>query len=93
MGGRGPETSNGGMFYNLVTNPTEPGSDAKFENLTNPEKVIGGGVLNFEVSGTTTIDGKFMGAGVQQKVQVDMTCVPIEESDQPVHLCSLIGVF
>ena len=58
MGGRGPETSNGGMFYNLVTNPTEPGSDAKFENLTNPEKVIGGGVLNFQVSGTTTIDGK-----------------------------------
>ena len=53
MGGRGQSTTSGGMFYNLVTDPTEPGSNG----VSTHGKTIGGGVLTFEVSGTTTIDG------------------------------------
>ena len=56
MGG-GSENNNGGMFYNLVTDPSEPGSNGIFEDIHSPEETVGGGVLSFEVSGTTTIDG------------------------------------
>ena len=58
MGGKGENTNNGGLFYNYVTDPTEPGSNGIFESVSAPEETIGGGVLNFDVSGTTTIDGK-----------------------------------
>ena len=57
MGGQGQETTSGGMFYNLVTDPTEAGSNGIFEDITASEETIGGGVLTFQVSGTTTIDG------------------------------------
>ena len=59
MGGCGPETDNGGMYYNLVVDPTEPGSNGIFVDAVAEisEETIGGGVLNFEVTGTTTIDG------------------------------------
>ena len=57
MGGKGENTNNGGLFYNYVTDPTEPGSNGIYEDVDNPEETIGGGVLNFDVSGTTTIDG------------------------------------
>ena len=53
MGGKGQSTASGGMFYNLVTDPTEPGSNGKASG----GETIGGGILDFEVSGTTTIDG------------------------------------
>ena len=58
MGGSGDQTDSGGLFYNLVTDPTEPGSNGIYDDITAPEETIGGGVLTFEVSGTTTIDGK-----------------------------------
>ena len=57
MGGKGENTNNGGLFYNYVTDPTEPGSNGIYEDVDNSEETIGGGVLNFDVSGTTTIDG------------------------------------
>ena len=59
MGGRADNVNNGGMFYNLVTDPIEPGSNGIFEDIVAPEETIGGGVLAFDVSGTTTIDGTF----------------------------------
>ena len=59
MGGSGDQTDSGGLFYNLVTDPTEPGSNGIYDDITAPEETIGGGVLTFEVSGTTTIDGKY----------------------------------
>ena len=60
MGGLGEETDNGGMFHGLTTDPTDPGSNGKFEDILQniEEETIGGGVLYFEVSKTTTIDGK-----------------------------------
>ena len=59
MGGRGPNTENGGRYYNLVVDPTEPGSNGFFVDAVAEisEETVGGGVLNFEVTGTTTIDG------------------------------------
>ena len=60
MGGSGDQTDSGGLFYNLVTDPTEPGSNGIYDDITAPEETIGGGVLTFEVSGTTTIDGNFV---------------------------------
>ena len=59
MGGRGKQTDSGGIFYNLVTDPIQPGSNGMYDAITPPEETIGGGVLIFEVSGTTIIDGEY----------------------------------
>ena len=59
MGGSGYHKDSGGLFYNLVTDPMEPGSNGISDAITAQEETIGGGVLIFEVSGTAIIDGEY----------------------------------
>ena len=68
QGGKGPEHG-GGLYYSSVTHPRDFGRPARAE-MGGVDDAIGGGVLEFQVENSFTINGQLINCRYKTSIHI-----------------------